>query len=171
MVPPLAGTGERRTPLLFRCVQCALVFVSEELLGDHQRSRRHYRSGKHRCRFCGFTSDHAGSVRRHEVTHTGKKPFECRVCSRAFTRKTGLEKHVSAVHEGKRAHRCATCGDTFQQKHHLRDHERVHSDDRPYGCDGCGTRFKLRRCLLKHARLHAASSCGGLRHPETPGSG
>ncbi|XP_064461982.1 oocyte zinc finger protein XlCOF15-like [Ornithodoros turicata] len=154
-------SGEERTPL-FKCIQCALVFVSEEFLVEHQRSRQHYRAGKRRCRFCDYTSDHMGSIKRHEVTHTGEKPFVCQVCSKGFTRKMSLEKHVSAVHEGKRMYRCATCGDTFQQKHHLQAHESVHSNDRPHVCNVCGAKFKLKQYLGKHVRLHAG--CRGLQH-------
>jgi len=36
--------------------------------------------GKYGCRFCDFKSNLKFSVKRHERTHTGEKPFACRYC-------------------------------------------------------------------------------------------
>ena len=50
------------------------------------------------CRFCYKAFSNKQNVRRHELIHTGEKPFSCE-CGRAFTQKAHLMRHYVTVHK------------------------------------------------------------------------
>ncbi|XP_064483372.1 zinc finger protein 211-like [Ornithodoros turicata] len=84
--------------------------------------------GRHKCRFCQYSSDHTTHVRDHERVHTGERPYVCAVCTKGFTSKRNLGNHSKTVHEGQRNYGCSVCGYTFTQKIHLQRHaQRLHS--------------------------------------------
>ena len=38
-------------------------------------------------------------MQKHEMIHTGVKPFECYICSKTFTQRANLNKHIR-IHTG-----------------------------------------------------------------------
>ena len=51
------------------------------------------------CRTCnkGFTRSH--HLRRHELIHSGQKPFKCTICGRAFNRSDHLNLHLATHYQ------------------------------------------------------------------------
>ena len=41
---------------------------------------------------------HSNDLRRHEMTHTGEKPYKCETCKSAFTRRSSLKTHQKKQH-------------------------------------------------------------------------
>ena len=68
--------------------------------------------------------------------HTGDKPYECKVCEKAFRAKTHLDDHIR-THTGDYRHKCSICGKGYNRKLFLRRHLRIHTDDEPYKGTGC----------------------------------
>ncbi|GIY69748.1 hypothetical protein CDAR_220191 [Caerostris darwini] len=46
------------------------------------------------CLRCSYTTSRMDNLRRHELVHTGDRPFKCIFCSRSFTQRTHLKKHI-----------------------------------------------------------------------------
>ena len=47
---------------------------------------------KFQCDSCGRSFSQGYHLRRHQMIHTGERPFVCEICSRAFYRKDKLSK-------------------------------------------------------------------------------
>ncbi|PIK42096.1 putative zinc finger protein [Apostichopus japonicus] len=75
------------------------------------------------CRFCARRFAGARDLKRHELVHTGEKPFQCDVCSKSFTRVASLRDH-QILHTGEKPFRCDKCNAGFVRKSLLRIHIR-----------------------------------------------
>ena len=49
-------------------------------------------------KFCGQKFPQGGNVKRHEMTHTGEKPYSCRVCSKSFSQPQNRNRHEISMH-------------------------------------------------------------------------
>ncbi|KAK8732441.1 hypothetical protein OTU49_007093 [Cherax quadricarinatus] len=88
------------------------------------------------------------SVRAHKV-----EKCKCSECSRTFSSKSGLGKHMK-VHTREKPYQCSICLKVFKEPINLRSHMRLGHLAVVYQCPECMENFKTKTDLATHLSSH-----------------
>ncbi|KAG8449322.1 hypothetical protein GDO86_016104 [Hymenochirus boettgeri] len=115
------------------CPLCSKVFPSPHVLQLHLSS--HFR-------------DRDGS--RIKMSPDGSVPT-CTICGKNFSCMYTLKRH-ERTHSGEKPYTCGQCGKSFQYSHNLSRHAVVHTREKPHACKWCERRFTQSGDLYRHIR-------------------
>ncbi|XP_061725986.1 zinc finger protein 39-like [Cydia pomonella] len=106
------------------------------------------------CDICYKTFDTKNANTRlmiHRRSHTGEKPYACKLCNKRFAQRSHLNTH-NAFHMGKFRFSCEQCDARFYQKNQYDVHMRGHTGSRPFSCENCKKSFIQKGHLTRHKR-------------------
>jgi hypothetical protein len=88
-------------------------------------------------------------------TPPSERPYGCPVetCSRRFSRSDELPRHMR-THTGQKPFQCRICMRNFSRSDHLTTHIRTHTGEKPFACDTCGRRFARSDERRRHMKIH-----------------
>ncbi|NXK95697.1 ZN407 protein, partial [Formicarius rufipectus] len=165
----------------FKCLKCTEPFDSEQSLFLHikeqheellrevnkyivedteQINREREENQGNVCKYCGkmCRSSNSMAFLAHIRTHTGSKPFKCKICHFATAQLGDARNHVKR-HLGMREYKCHVCGVAFVMKKHLNTHllgkHGVGTPkERKFTCHLCDRSFTEKWALKNHMKLH-----------------
>ncbi|KAM6087212.1 zinc finger protein 407 isoform 2-T2 [Chlamydotis macqueenii] len=165
----------------FKCVKCTEPFDSEQSLFLHikeqheellrevnkyivedteQINREREENQGNVCKYCGkmCRSSNSMAFLAHIRTHTGSKPFKCKICHFATAQLGDARNHVKR-HLGMREYKCHVCGVAFVMKKHLNTHLLGKHGlgtpkERKFTCHLCDRSFTEKWALNNHMKLH-----------------
>uniref|UniRef100_A0A8D2L3J5 C2H2-type domain-containing protein n=1 Tax=Varanus komodoensis TaxID=61221 RepID=A0A8D2L3J5_VARKO len=115
------------------CAECRKSFRLKINLRLHERTHAATggRAGSYICGQCGRGFSHHSNFLRHQMIHTGERPYACGECGKTFIRKEHLATH-GRLHTGERPYKCPHCQKSFTRKQHLVGHQRLHEGPLPW---------------------------------------
>lgn len=117
------------------------------------------RERRHRCDTCGKRFFQKGHLKKHEFTHSDRKPFSCDQCERSYSSIESFRAHQMS-HRGERPFSCPLCLKAYGLRRDLQEHMVLHSGLRPFVCD-CGKAFARRPSLRIHRLHHCVQRTSG----------
>ncbi|XP_052872216.1 zinc finger protein 431-like [Anopheles cruzii] len=138
-------TGEKP----FMCKVCGKTFHWVANLRTHMQI---HNKDQHKCPHCPYKFAKQSSLKDHIRTHTGEKPFMCKICGKTFHAARYLTLHMQ-IHD-KDQHKCPHCPGKFALKSQLKDHIRTHTGAKPFMCKVCGKTFHTADILRTHMQIH-----------------
>ncbi|XP_032428082.1 zinc finger protein 34-like [Xiphophorus hellerii] len=118
-----------------------------------KRTEQKPRQSLFSCRMCSKTFSQKGSLTKHLRLHAGGNPFTCVSCGRSFRKHFSLIVHMR-IHTGEKPFPCLVCGKSFCQRGNLNVHMRTHTGEKPFPCLTCGKHFQRKSNLTAHTRIH-----------------
>lgn len=53
-----------------------------------------WQSSRFKCQYCPYGTNITSNLKYHILTHTGERPFLCKLCNRGFTHPSSLSRHM-----------------------------------------------------------------------------
>lgn len=157
----------------YECPECGQTFLGGDAFCEHQCSRQQRPVIK--TEYPDETQGpiyYPAAVEEEEVDVMGEDFYNCPVCSKWFSSKSGLLEHQNTEHGNDKPFKCELCGKAFAKKKYLKQHEGRHKmaaekavmlDEGKSKCPHCPAKFSKPQDLALHMRLHAEEEVGEYR--------
>lgn len=104
-----------------------------------------------KCKFCEKSFGSSRTLKMHEPTHKGERPYRCLECGKGFKRHPNLIQH-KVTHQ--RRIQCTVCRKILPTIGELIKHRKTHPNKGLLQCPDCPKQLKHPAFLLRHLRSH-----------------
>ena len=107
------------------------------------------------CEICG-KNVRKDYIKKHvEWVHEGVKPYNCKICNKAFNREIMVKRHVQLFHDKQKNFVCHLCGKRFGTDTCIKRHiENIHEGIiNKVTCELCNKSFTRAGYLRKHIKI------------------
>ncbi|KAK8393980.1 hypothetical protein O3P69_006287 [Scylla paramamosain] len=115
--------------------------------------------GDQSCPYCSKTFTRRSRFRRHLNYHLGNRTFMCKICTKCFVEKSGLDAHLLTHCPINKE--CSQCGKVFKTERTMTRHLRTHLN-MTYTCDFCNKQFRHEESLRVHKSVHKEGGSGNV---------
>lgn len=134
-----------------KCKICSVITFSSEEITLHYKAQH----PKHICIHCDYRADHPYLVKRHMQTHEKRVQASCPTCNKLFRDENSLRVHIRVIHSHPlEMFQCGNCSKTFTRKYHLTRHLKIHEQIKRYKCQNCDYRANEKADIQKHMISH-----------------
>ncbi|XP_041354784.1 myoneurin-like [Gigantopelta aegis] len=136
---------------VIKCKCCTFLSFEKQEIDEHFKES-HPRCY---CDVCGFQAEHSYVMKRHMMRHS-VVGCTCEMCGRVYKDQYILKMHIKMVHmPAEILFECTICSKKFTRKAHLKRHLRIHEPEKPFKCPHCEYRGCERSDISKHLLIHA----------------
>lgn len=128
------------------CEQCGKRFANASILKRHSVTH----TGKRIFGVNYYNQLNENAIKSNQFQFTGKRPYPCDECDKSFSVTNSLARHKMSVHRGIRSHVCKECSKCFIAASDLQRHMRIHAPEKPLACDMCSKSFSQADILERH---------------------
>jgi Zinc finger, C2H2 type. len=148
------AAADNNSKITFKRVsQCKFIDV-EDVIQKQREARKTQVTQVAKCTVSDVVSTCTGSERcvTTHITDSLNKKFTCSICSKGFSVKFSLKRHMF-THSYVKPFCCPNCNSAYSDKSNLIKHQRKrHSDVGLYTCSLCQAVFSSNSSLLRHRR-------------------
>ena len=119
-------------------------------------------AAQYTCEICQKVFKNEAILLEHSISHSGERPYCCRMCNKSYPLVKGLKVHMRLIHgpayqEREKPDQCNVCGIKITKLFRLIEHEISHTGELPYQCLICKEKFAMTQTLAIHMKKHSTA--------------
>ncbi|XP_066252604.1 zinc finger protein 664-like [Euwallacea similis] len=132
-----------------KCPECGRGFKNNESMRSHKLL--HKNKDGYTCEFCGKSFKRKQGHTKHLKLHKDRNDMKI-TCSQCGKSVYDIKRHIMETHTGRKPYICEFCNKAFARGHALKVHSRQHTNERPYTCNYCEDTFPQKVSLTTHLK-------------------